>query len=158
MRVTQQLGSSQYPRNGAIKTWNEYVQGDWRNCRPDAIKAVYDDNFAIKVALTYLKETVARWNSFVAKGADPDFERGPDAPMHAIATPPFYAARIIIEWHDSCGGLRINGKAQVLDMKGQVIPGLYAGGEATGAHLMHGLGKCCTHGYMAASNAVDERA
>jgi predicted oxidoreductase len=54
--------------------------------------------------------------------------------------------------------LRINGKAQVLDMKGQVIPGLYAGGEATGAHLMHGLGKCCTHGYMAASNAVDERA
>jgi hypothetical protein len=24
--------------------------------------------------------------------------------------------------------------------------------------LMHGLGKCCTHGYMAASNAVDERA
>jgi predicted oxidoreductase len=111
-----------------------------------------------KVALTYLKETVARWNSFVAKGADPDFERGPDAPMHAIATPPFYAARIIIEWHDSCGGLRINGKAQVLDMKGQVIPGLYAGGEASGAHLMHGLGKCCTHGYMAASNAVNERA
>ena len=111
-----------------------------------------------KVTLTYLKETVARWNSFVAKGADPDFERGPDAPMHAIATPPFYAARIIIEWHDSCGGLRINGKAQVLDMKGQVIPGLYAGGEASGAHLMHGLGKACTHGYMAASNAVNERA
>ena len=111
-----------------------------------------------KVALTYLKETVARWNSFVAKGADPDFERGPDAPMHAIATPPYYAARIVIEWHDSCGGLRINGKAQVLDMKGQVIPGLYAGGEASGAHLMHGLGKACTHGYIAASNAVNERA
>ena len=225
MRVTQQLGASQYPQNGAIKKWNEYVQGDWRNCRPDAIKAVYDDNFAIdaalainegsqpphflpgpiwaifdqaavdrakwnvkppytgdnglffkadtieelaaairagnehqKVALTYLKETVARWNSFVAKGADPDFERGPDAPMHAIATPPYYAARIVIEWHDSCGGLRINGKAQVLDMKGQVIPGLYAGGEASGAHLMHGLGKACTHGYIAASNAVNERA
>ena len=120
--------------------------------------AIREGNEHQKVALTYLKETVARWNSFVAKGTDPDFERGPDAPMYAIATPPFYAARIIIEWHDLCGGLRINGKAQVLDMKGQVIPGLYAGGEATGAHLMHGLGKCCTHGYMAASNAVDERA
>jgi hypothetical protein len=43
-------------------------------------------------------------------------------------------------------------------MKGQVIPGLYAGGEASGAHLMHGLGKACTHGYIAASNAVNERA
>ena len=64
----------------------------------------------------------------------------------------------LIEWHDLCGGLRINGKAQVLDMKGQVIPGLYAGGEASGAHLMHGLGKACTHGYIAASNAVNEHA
>ena len=50
MRVTQQLGSSQYPRNGAIKKWDEYL-ADWRNCRPDAIKAVYDDNFAIDAAL-----------------------------------------------------------------------------------------------------------
>ncbi len=111
-----------------------------------------------KVPLKYLKETVEKWNSYVAKGADPDFDRGPDAPMHTIAAPPFYAARIIVESHDSCGGLRINGKAQVLDMKGNVIPGLYAGGEASGAHLMHGLGKACTHGYIAGTNAVNERA
>jgi predicted oxidoreductase len=78
--------------------------------------------------------------------------------MHAIGTAPFYAARIVIEWHDSCGGLRINGRAQVLDIKGEVIPGLYAGGEASGAHLMHGLGKCITHGYIAGSNAVNEPA
>src|SRR5215467_12958826 len=51
MRVTQQLGSSEYPQNGAVKKWNEYVQGDWRNCKPDAVKAVYNDNFAIDAAL-----------------------------------------------------------------------------------------------------------
>src|SRR6202012_882469 len=51
MRVTQQLGSSEYPQNGAIKKWNEYVQGDWRNCKPDAVKAVYNDNCAIDAAL-----------------------------------------------------------------------------------------------------------
>jgi urocanate reductase len=79
-------------------------------------------------------------------------------PMHAISTPPFYAARIVLESHDSCGGLRINGKAQVVDLKGQVIPGLYAGGEASGAHLMHGLGKSCTQGYIAGTNAVKESA
>ena len=54
--------------------------------------------------------------------------------------------------------LRINGKAQVVDLKGQVIPGLYAGGEASGAHLMHGLGKSCTQGYIAGTNAVKEPA
>lgn len=225
MGLTQQLGPSQYPQLGAIKPWNEYVQGDWRNCRPEAIKEVYNDNFSFdaalainegsqpphylpgpiwaifdqaaverggwnveppytgdnglffkadtieelaaairagnehqNVALAYLKETVDKWNDYVMEGSDPDFERGPDAPMHAIGTAPFYAARIVIEWHDSCGGLRINGKAQVLDIKGEVIPGLYAGGEASGAHLMHGLGKCITHGYIAGSNAVNERA
>jgi hypothetical protein len=225
MGLVQQLGAATYPQGGAIKAWDKYVQGDWRNCSPAAVKAVYNDNFNVdaalainegsqaphflpgpiwaifdaaavtrrnwdikppytaddgfffkadtieelaaaiqkgnqhqKVPLKYLKETVATWNSFVAKGADPDFERGPDAPMYTVATPPFYAARIIVESHDSCGGLRINGKAQVVDLKGQVIPGLYAGGEASGAHLMHGLGKAITHGYMAASNAVNERA
>ncbi len=124
----------------------------------DLAVAIQKGNEHQRVPLKYLKETVAKWNSFVEKGADPDFDRGPDAPMYAIATPPFYAARIIVESHDSCGGLRINGKAQVLDMKGQVIPGLYAGGEASGAHLMHGLGKACTHGYIAGTNAVNERA
>ena len=67
-----------------------------------------------KVALSYLKETVARWNSFVAKGADPDFERGPDAPMHAIATPPYYAVfGSLSNGTIQARGLRINGKAQV---------------------------------------------
>jgi succinate dehydrogenase/fumarate reductase flavoprotein subunit len=34
------------------------------------------------------------------------------------------------------GGVRINTKAQVLDTKGNVIPGLYAAGEVTGG--IHG--------------------
>jgi len=31
-------------------------------------------------------------------------------------------------------------------------------GEASGAHLMHGLGKSCTQGYIAGTNAVKESA
>jgi hypothetical protein len=30
-------------------------------------------------------------------------------------------------WHDPYGGLRVNGRQQVVDMQGEVIPGLYAG-------------------------------
>ena len=58
---------------------------------------------------------------------------------------------------DSYGGLRINGKAQVLDTKGEIIPGLYAGGEASGGGWQHGIGRASVHGYIAGTNAVQER-
>jgi hypothetical protein len=110
-----------------------------------------------RVPLTYLKETVDKWNSYVDAGSDPDFGRGEDAPMHKINKPPFYAASIVAVWHDSYGGLRINGKAQVIDMEGNVIPGLYAGGEASGGGNQHGLGRCIVHGYIAGGAIAQER-
>lgn len=110
-----------------------------------------------RVPLTYLAETVARWNSYVDKGSDPEFARGSDAPMHKIDTPPFYAATLYPVWHDSYGGLRINGHAQVIDMQGEPIPGLYAGGESSGGGNQHGLGRALVHGYIAGTNAAKER-
>jgi hypothetical protein len=109
-----------------------------------------------RVPLKYLGETVERWNRHVDAGADPDFEREADAPMHRIARPPFYALAIMIVWHDSYGGLRCNGKQQVVDMQGQVIPGLYAGGEAVGGFNKHGLGKGHVHGFIAGTHAAQE--
>jgi hypothetical protein len=109
-----------------------------------------------RVPLTHLAETVARWNSYVDKGSDPEFARGSDAPMYKIDKPPFYAATVYPVWHDSYGGLRINGRAQVVDMQGEPIPGLYAGGEASGGGNQHGLGRALVHGYIAGTNAVKE--
>ena len=108
-----------------------------------------------KFRLKYLEETVARYNRFVDRGADEDFEK---SVMHRIDSPPYYAAAVGIRLLDSNGGLRINGKAQVVDTQGEVIPGLYAGGEASGGGEMHGLGRALVHGYMAGSHAVDEPA
>ena len=107
-----------------------------------------------RVPMKYLTETVKKWNSYVDAGADPEFGRGKDAPMHKIDKPPFYAALIAPIWHDSYGGLRINGKAQVLDMEGQVIPGLYAGGEASGGGNQHGLGRGLVQGFIAGGSIV----
>ena len=73
-----------------------------------------------------------------------------------IGSPASSAAQISPVWHDSYGGLRINGKAQVIDLEGNVIPGLYAGGESSGGGNQHGLGRCLVHGYIAGSNAVNE--
>jgi hypothetical protein len=108
-----------------------------------------------KMPLKYLEETVRRYNAFVDKEKDDDFEK---PVMHKIDTPPFYAAAASIRVLDSYGGLRINGKTQVLDTNGQVIPGLYAGGEASGGGSQHGIGRASVHGYIAGTNAVEEPA
>ncbi len=106
-----------------------------------------------KMPLKYLEQTVERFNEFTDKGVDEDFDK---PVMHKISTPPFYAAWAPIGLLDSFGGLRINGKAQVVDRWGKVIPGLYAGGEASGGGQQHGLGRASVHGYIAGTNAVLE--
>jgi len=76
--------------------------------------------------------------------------------MHKIVRPPFYALSIMVIWHDSYGGLHVNGRNQVVDVHGQVIPGLYAGGEAVGGFNKHGLGKGHVHGFIAGTHAARE--
>ncbi len=105
-----------------------------------------------RVPLTYLEATVAKWNTAVDAGMDEEFERGKDAPMHKINKPPFYAASLMVVWHDSYGGLRINGKAQIVDFEGKIIPGLYAAGEVTGGSTQHGLTGALVRGFIAGSN------
>jgi fumarate reductase flavoprotein subunit len=104
------------------------------------------------VPLKYLADTVSQWNVAVEAGKDQEFGRGDDAPMHRIDTPKFYAASIMVVWHDSYGGLRINGKSQVVDLQGNVIPGLYAGGEASGGDNQHGLARAHVAGYVAGTH------
>src|SRR3970282_2188526 len=101
-----------------------------------------------------LQATVARYNSFVDSGADLDF--GKPQPRHKIPTPPFCAAWATPLVHDSRAGLRINAKCQVMDMNGEVIPGLYCAGESAGGFNQHGLGRCTTQGFIAGMNAAAE--
>ena len=94
----------------AAKIVNEY---QWRPMPPAA-----------------LRETVERYNSFVDSGVDADFKK--PRPMYKIATPPFYAAWHTPALHDTYTGIRINTNAQVIDLRGKVIPGLYACGDSAG--------------------------
>jgi len=99
-----------------------------------------------------LEATVARYNLLVDAGYDVDFEA--PKPKYKIQTPPFYAAWATVEVHDTYAGLRINMKGQVMDLKGQVIPGLYCGGESAGGCSQHGQGRCITQGYIAGHEAA----
>jgi hypothetical protein len=102
-----------------------------------------------------LQATVERYNSFVDSGKDVDF--GKPAPQYKIQTPPFYAAWGMPLVHDTRAGLRINAKCQVIDMNGQVIPGLYCAGESAGGFNQHGMGRCATQGYISGLNAAAEK-
>jgi succinate dehydrogenase/fumarate reductase flavoprotein subunit len=117
-----------------------------------AIKNPYQ---ATPMSGAILYTTVARYNSFVDSGTDMDF--GKPRPQYKIQRPPFYAAWATPLVHDTRAGLRINAKCQVTDMQGQVIPGLYCGGESAGGFNQHGLGRCTVQGYIAGQNAAAER-
>ena len=91
------------------------------------------DELANKIVMKYqrvpmppgnLEQTVARYNSFVDSGVDEDF--GKPRPLYKIAVPPFYAAWATPVPHDTRAGLRINAHCQVIDMHGEIVPGLYA--------------------------------
>jgi succinate dehydrogenase/fumarate reductase flavoprotein subunit len=99
-----------------------------------------------------LEQTVARYNSFVDSGVDADF--GKPTPLHRIATPPFYAAWATPVVHDTRAGLRINAHCQVIDMHGEIIPGLYCGGESAGGFSQHGLARAACQGFIAGRHAV----
>ena len=99
-----------------------------------------------------LEESVARYNTFVDGGVDEDF--GKPAPRYKIQRPPFYAAWSTPILHDSLTGLRTNTKAQVIDTRGQVIPGLYCAGESQGGFAQHGLGRCLVFGRIAGRDAA----
>lgn len=99
-----------------------------------------------------LRATIDRYNAFVDGGADLDF--GKPAPLHKIQKPPFYAAWSTPCIHDSVAGLRINPDGQVIDLEGQLIPGLYACGDTAGGFAQHGVARSFVFGRLAGLHAA----
>ena len=99
-----------------------------------------------------LEDTVARYNVFADAGVDEDF--GKPEPLHKIESPPFYAAWSTPLIHDSYSGLRTNPSAQVMDLQGNIIEGLYCAGECQGGFNQHGLGRSLVFGRIAGRHAA----
>jgi flavocytochrome c len=128
-----------------------------------------------------LAATMERYNTNAAQGVDPDFHRGesafdqltggdrtrsdvPHPNLAPVAVAPFYAIRVYPGALGTCGGLQINGKAQVLNVWGEVIPGLYAIGNASGSAMGAGypgggstVGAGMTFGMIAADDLTNNR-
>jgi succinate dehydrogenase/fumarate reductase flavoprotein subunit len=74
--------------------------------------------------------------------------------MHPIAKPPFHAEWATPILNDSLTVLRNDNNEQVIDIIGEVIPGLYCAGESQGGFAQHGLGRCLVFGRIAGRHAA----
>lgn len=118
----------------------------------------------IEIDPAVLVATVARYNSYVDAGQDPEFGRTCLVHKHGrlrrIETAPFYAYPSTAVVFGTYCGLRIDNSARVLHVDGTVIPGLFAAGEVTGgfhgAAYMTGsaLGKAVVFGRIAGRKAA----
>ncbi len=118
--------------------------------------------------------TIERFNQMARDGRDLDFGRGdsyydrfhgdPTSPHPNLGTleePPFYALRVYPGCVGTKGGPLTNARAQVLDVRGAVIPGLFAAGNvaASPAGPAYFGGGCSiamamTWGYLAGATAA----
>jgi len=81
--------------------------------------------------------TMNTWNQAVEAKSDAEFGRTSFA--NPLTTAPYYAIKITPAVHHTMGGIVINPKAEVLNEKGEAIPGLFAAGEVTGG--VHGANR-----------------
>jgi succinate dehydrogenase/fumarate reductase flavoprotein subunit len=83
----------------------------------------------MKVDPRVLEDTVAHYNQGCSTNSDPDFGR--TVGLMPIQNGPFYALKSEVCTFSTNGGPRINSKGQVINMHGNVVPGLYAAGAAS---------------------------
>ncbi len=146
---------------------------------PDLIKradSIEQLAMATGLDVMTLQSTVNRFNRFVEKGEDEDFQRfertrtpSEEIPLRPytaqkIEKPPFYALLTFPVTRKSMGGVLIDLSCRVLDRQGDPIPGLYAVGELTGFGGVNGkaglegtfLGPSIVAGRVAAQTVLQD--
>lgn len=110
-----------------------------------------------------LKATVAEINKAADMHKDDLFHKDPKYLRH-VAKAPFYVTKLNPRALGTLGGIKINEKTEVVDVDGEIIPGLYAGGLDAGG--MYGdsydlklgggtFGFAINSGRIAAENAAN---
>lgn len=92
---------------------------------------------SLRIDLDTLKSTLERYNLDVEAGKDSLFNRRGD--LVSIKSGTFYIQGVAPAVHHTMGGVDVNTSNQVIDNKGDIIPGLYAAGEIVGG--IHGTNR-----------------
>jgi len=166
------LFDDEYLRRGNLYT---FAHGDevpgWLFSAPTLIELAAK----IDVSPEGLEEAVARWNSHALDLDDPDFGRGrsindthwgdgtagPGSTIGPVDTAPYYAIQVRSGALGTKGGPRTTTDAQVIDLDGVPIPGLYAAGNvmASAMGMTYGgaggtLGPAMVFGFLAGRHAA----
>jgi fumarate reductase flavoprotein subunit len=115
---------------------------------------------AMGVDAVNLEATIKEHNDILKAKKDPKFGKPITDAMQPMTEGPYYAVSQWPSVHHCQGGVRINPKAQVINVHGNVIPGLYAAGEFVGG--VHGnnrlggnaIADCIVFGRVAGRNAA----
>lgn len=141
------MDSDGYPTGEELNNFGETINSlvaDGRAYKADTLE---DLAAQIGVPAENLTAAVEEYNRHCIGG---DLEGQPDEFGRTLFTDtekqndgindaPFYAAERVPTVHHTMGGVKINGKAQVIDTKGEIIPNLFAAGEVTGG--IHGTNR-----------------
>ena len=128
-------------------------------CQPGyAFKADTLEELAKITNQPELTAQVKRYNGFVDAKKDDEFGK-PEALLKTkIENGPFYAVRLVVFLHNCPGGLSINENAQVIDITGKVIEGLYAAGESCGGlYVGNGMPRGIMPGRWAGEHAAKQK-
>nr|WP_320015728.1 flavocytochrome c [uncultured Desulfobacter sp.] len=117
---------------------------------------------AYKIPFDTFTSTVKEYNNMIKKGQTDQFGKSLET-AQLISSPPFFAMYLWPKVHYTPGGVGINTNAQVIDVRNQPIPNLYAAGEVCGG--IHGadrlgscaLTECLVFGRIAGRNAAGEK-
>jgi succinate dehydrogenase/fumarate reductase flavoprotein subunit len=118
---------------------------------------------ALLVPADVLKSEIEKYNSYVAAGKDPDFNKSLRK-CTPLVTPPFYAIELTARHYTTYGGISVDLDSHVLKEDGTVIPGLYAAGtccgsffEQEGLYYLGGVSQTLAFGRQAGKNAAAEK-
>ena len=90
-----------------------------------------------------LEHTVAAYNQCIREGGRDSFGKPLENGALLIAAAPFYAVRLWPKVHYTSGGVGIDARARVVDLRHRPIPNLFAAGEVCGGvHGASRLGNC----------------
>lgn len=112
---------------------DKVLRGAIEEKAPDIFAADSVEELATKIGInpTVLKVTVDEYNSFCEKGRDDLFAKHPQY-LRPMKGPKFYAMKCNAVFIGTLGGIKVDHKLEVVDKKGNPIPGLYAGGMDAG--------------------------
>lgn len=141
------MDSDSYPTGDEVNNFNESVNdlvAAGRAYKADTLEELAKQ---MGVPADALVESINEFNKYAPggekDGSTDEFGRSlfKDAKgiHNGINNGPFYAAKRVPTVHHTMGGLQINVNTEVLNAKGEVIPGLYAAGEVVGG--IHGTNR-----------------